>query len=172
MNPIGQAFPVIKRAYAFSSYFDQPSSVIVRSHYLSLLISTAPSTVIVRSRYLSLLIPGTALLGGFGLAGRLTKNQKVITNHVYIVLLICPDFLTLPHLTLNHTTNSINTNLDTFQDRASAATHIVSFPMFFKRVFKTSFTECLFSRHVCVGLRELLLFLLIVYLRLAHFNLI
>ena len=23
MNPIGQAFPVINRAYAFSSYFDQ-----------------------------------------------------------------------------------------------------------------------------------------------------
>ena len=27
MNPIGQAFPVINRAYAFSSYFDQGQRV-------------------------------------------------------------------------------------------------------------------------------------------------
>ena len=28
MNPIGQAFPVINRAYAFSSYFDQPPQLL------------------------------------------------------------------------------------------------------------------------------------------------
>ena len=70
-----------------------------------------------------------------------------------------PNFLTLPHLTLNHiiNTNINSTNLDTFQvSRGLRCYPCCLFPnVFFWRVFKTNFAECLFTSYIiCVGWRE------------------
>ena len=77
---------------------------------------------------------------GFGLIYGLTKTLKVVTNQFFIVPLIYPDFLTFPHLQ----TILILTRFKLVWPQLSGS---ISFPIFFKRVFKAYF--CRMSLFQC-----------------------